>query len=150
MRFIGTLLSVLTVGAMTSIGYAQDDQLFNGSGINMNRSEPGRTTMFDFSKLANEPAQETEPLFKFPKLAIPKWQAPKWNLSGMFQSKKYSQPVQLSDQQPGNSSIELPKWNMFPAKDPNQPTFLQRMNNRKQGILGTNQGKSFQLDGRFR
>ncbi len=136
MRFIGTLLCVLTVGVMTSVGYAQDDQLFNGNGINMSQLEPGRTAMFDFSKLANEPAEETEPLFKFPKLAIPKWQTPKWNLSGMFQSKKQSQPVQLSDQQAGNGSFELPKWNVFPAKDPNQPTFLQRMNNRNREFWG--------------
>ena len=136
MRLNRTLLTIIVVGSVASLSHAQSDQFFNGNGIKMDRAEPGRTTMFDFSRLAPAPATETKPAFKFPKLEMPKWQTPKWNLSGMFQSKKYPKPIQLTDQSPKESAYELPKWDLFPERTSDQPSFFQRMSDRNKQFWG--------------
>ena len=146
MRFIGTALSLLIITVMNSLAFSQDDSIFNGNGINMNRATSTRTMMFDFSRLANEPEPASKPAFKFPKIEIPKWEPPKWeppkweppkwNISGMFQPKKLSESAPLSNDESESSLFELPKWNMFPERDPQQPSLLERMNDRNREFWG--------------
>ena len=136
MRFKRTLITMIVFGSIASISHAQSDSFFNGNGIKMDRAEPGRTTMFDFSRLAPQPAAETKAAFKFPKLEMPKWQAPKWNLSNIFQPKKYPKPILLTDQSHKASVYELPMWNPFLERNFDQPSFFQRMSDRNKQLWG--------------
>ena len=136
MRFSRTYLFLLPFLAGGSLAFGQTNQYFNGNGINMKRAEPGRTMMFDFSKLVNEPEQESEPLLKLPKLSLPKWQTPHWNWSGMLPGKPAIGKSPLTDSKPMASGLEIPKWNMFSDRNPDQPSFLQKMNERNKEFWG--------------
>ncbi|MCH2182324.1 MAG: hypothetical protein MK108_09995 [Mariniblastus sp.] len=136
MRFHRTSLFLISFLAWGSMAFGQDNQYFNGNGINMKRAEPGRTMMFDFSKLVNEPEQQSEPLFKLPKLSLPKWQAPHWDWSGMLPAKPAEAKNPLTAPKPMVSGFEIPKWNMFPDRNPEQPSFLQKMNDRNREFWG--------------
>ena len=136
MKFSIITICLLLMFAGASIAVGQDNPYFNGNGINMNRAEPGRTMMFDFSKLVKEPERESEPLFKFPKISLPKWPAPNWSWSGILPAMPLTTDSPLTGSKPTTSGLELPKWNMFSGRNADQPSLLQKMNDRNKEFWG--------------
>ena len=58
---------------------------------------------------------------------------PNWEMPKLFQGNKFPNPVQLSDSKGMFSN--LPKFEL-PKRDPSQPNFFRRMNDRTKEIFG--------------
>ena len=135
MRYCG--LFVLAMSFLIAVNDCDAQQtLFNGSGIKTAPTDnpDGRSGFFDFSKLTGETEAPQRQGFKFPKFEMPKWKAPKLSMPKMFQNNRYPETTQLSDQ---SNQFKFPTWNsMFPPKDPTQPGFFQRMNEKNREFWG--------------
>jgi hypothetical protein len=140
----GLILFVTSLFVSFSSLVAQENSIFSGSGMRLGENDQnnpaGATRAFDFSSLGKEKEPNNRPLFAFPKLEMPKFERPKWLQGGH----RFPSPIQLSDQN-GNGRLfsNMPKFEWFGPRDPTQPNFFQRMNNRTKDFFGrTRQGLS--------
>ncbi len=138
-KLIGLSAVVLAVFMVDYLA-AQDSGLFSGRGFKdgfgtkeASNSKSG-TTAFGFYK--GEQSQTENPTansrFQFPKLELPKFKLPNWEMPKLFQGNQFPNAVQLSDSPSRGLLGGLSRSN----RDPNQPNFFQRMNERTKEAFG--------------
>lgn len=125
-QFIAGLAAItLCLTLCTSIEAQQNNPIFSGGGVQTGAapgSLQGNTRAFDFSKLGQNTIGESPKLFNLPKFELPKIEPPKIKWPQWMQGK----------QQDGALSAN----NLFAPRDPNQPSFFERLNNRTKEIFG--------------
>ena len=143
-----TLVVALVIG-FTGIekSQAQDVGLFNGNGIKnqwgVNEKKSSRsnqsnvvgmnaTNVLGSNRLGSGTAESGKwkfPKFDFSKLK-PNFQTPKF-----MQSENFPKALEFSDTGEDNFFSSFPKLS-WPSRDPSQPNFFQRMNERSRQMLG--------------
>ena len=111
----------------TSIDAQQNNPIFSGGGIRTGQTPgalQGSTRAFDFSKLGGEKIGESPKLFNLPKFELPKFTAPKITWP------KWMQGNQQGSATKDNPLGQLPQSGLFSPRDPNQPSFFERLNSR--------------------
>lgn len=125
-QFITGLAAItLCFTLSTTVHAQQDNPIFSGGGIRTTEvpdSLQGSTRAFDFSKLGQNSLGQSSKLFNLPKFELPKIEPP-----------KIKWPKWMQGDQPGNS---LSANSLFSPRDPNQPSFFERLNNRTKEIFG--------------
>ena len=144
---VGIALAI--VFALAANSSAQDVGLFNGNGINNPFGNPQSSAGSDAKNVlgANRSSSAfDESRWKLPKFDFSKLK-PNLQLPKFLQGDGYPKPLEFSDTQDGLFSIPKLEW---PTRDPSQPNFFQRMNERTRDIFGKTRDSFSNLTDRSR
>lgn len=140
-KLIGLVVMIAAIGS-AGTSNAQSADIFSGSGFKSNsganqKSDGSgtRSSPFGFYNGDRSPANDQASGFQFPKLELPKLKLPKLEMPKLFQAENFPNPIQLSDSSSNNLLGGIPKFD-FSNRDPNQPNFFQRMNERTKELFG--------------
>ncbi len=138
-----TLSLIFMVALAANTLRAQETGFFSGNGFKDNwgtassqgtGSNPGSSKYGFYQGGQTEKNQDSA--FAFPRLKMPKFNAPKIEMPKLFQSDTFPKPVQISDSDTTGILSGLPRLDLFSPRDPSQPGFFQRMNDRTRAIFG--------------
>ena len=140
-KLIGLIVIVVLSAAWIGETNAQGTGLFSGngfrdgSGTRQANNSNSSTSPFGFYRGEKAPADEPSTGFQFPKLELPEIKLPKFEMPKFLKADNFPNPIQLSDTPSKNLFSGWPKLDLA-NRDPNQPNFFERMNERTKQLFG--------------